>query len=418
MGRIEKTVFISYRRSTGAVWALAISQNLTHYGYDVFFDYQGIKSGDFEQVILENIKARAHFLVLMTPSALERADQPGDWLRREIEAALEHRRNIVPLMLEGFDFATPSIGNHLTGTLAPLKRYNGLTVPVEYFDEAMSRLRAHHLNVEVGAVLHPPSTAASEAAIAQRAAADAATDVATEDLTAERWFERGFEATDPDTKISYYTEAIRLKPDFATAYNNRGNVRRAKGDVDEALADFTEAIHLQPDYANSYNSRGFARQEKGDVDGALVDLTEAIRLQPNFAGAYNNRGNARRAKGDVDGALADYAESIRLQPDSAFAYYNRGLIRREKGDLDGALADYTDSIRLQPDDADAYYNRGLTRREKGDGDGALADYEKYLDLGGGIRNGDQGEVETWIRELQEKRKTGRKRKMGKRNWAR
>jgi len=69
MGRIEKTVFISYRRSTGAVWALAISQNLTQSGYDVFFDYQGIASGDFEQIILENIKARAHFLVLMTPSA-------------------------------------------------------------------------------------------------------------------------------------------------------------------------------------------------------------------------------------------------------------------------------------------------------------------------------------------------------------
>jgi len=64
------------------------SQNLTQSGYDVFFDYQGIASGDFEQIILENIKARAHFLVLMPPSA------PGDWLRREIEAWLEHLRNV------------------------------------------------------------------------------------------------------------------------------------------------------------------------------------------------------------------------------------------------------------------------------------------------------------------------------------
>src|SRR5688500_9351362 len=117
MGRIEKTVFISYRRSTGGAWALAIAQHLTHNGYDVFFDIKGIDSGDFEQVILENIKARAHFLILLTPSALERADEPGDWLRREIETALQHRRNVVPLMLEGFDFATPSIRRHLTGTL-------------------------------------------------------------------------------------------------------------------------------------------------------------------------------------------------------------------------------------------------------------------------------------------------------------
>src|SRR5436309_1617242 len=106
MERIEKTVFLSYRR-TNIPWALAIFQNLTHCGYDVFFDYEGIATGDFERVILENIKARAHFLVLLTPSALEHCHNPSDWFRREIETALASERNTVPLMLEGFSFTTP-----------------------------------------------------------------------------------------------------------------------------------------------------------------------------------------------------------------------------------------------------------------------------------------------------------------------
>jgi hypothetical protein len=108
MGRIEKTVFISYRHDN-APWALAIYQNLTMHGYDVFFDYQSIDSGNFEKVILENIKARAHFLVILTPSAVERCKEPGDWLRREIEMAIDEKRNIVPLMLEGFDFDSPLV---------------------------------------------------------------------------------------------------------------------------------------------------------------------------------------------------------------------------------------------------------------------------------------------------------------------
>jgi hypothetical protein len=66
MERIEKTVFISYRR-TNIPWALAIFQNLTQHGYDVFFDYNGIAGGDFDRAILGNITARAHFLVLLTP---------------------------------------------------------------------------------------------------------------------------------------------------------------------------------------------------------------------------------------------------------------------------------------------------------------------------------------------------------------
>ncbi len=46
--RVEKTVFLSYRR-TNLPWALAIFQNLTNNGFDVFFDYEGIASGDFER---------------------------------------------------------------------------------------------------------------------------------------------------------------------------------------------------------------------------------------------------------------------------------------------------------------------------------------------------------------------------------
>jgi hypothetical protein len=40
---IEKTVFLSYRR-INVSWALAIFQSLTHDGYDVFFDFDGLAS--------------------------------------------------------------------------------------------------------------------------------------------------------------------------------------------------------------------------------------------------------------------------------------------------------------------------------------------------------------------------------------
>src|SRR6516165_3588845 len=187
MGRVEKTVFLSYRR-TNFPWALAVFQDLNHHGYDVFFDFLGIASGDFERVILENIKARAHFIVLLTPSALERCGEPPDWLRREIEAALNVRRNIVPLMLENFDFGAPGIANQLIGTLAPLKDYNGLRVPPEFFIEAMGRLRDKFLNVSLDAVLHPASLSAQRAAKDQKAAALTAPAVQVEELTATEWF--------------------------------------------------------------------------------------------------------------------------------------------------------------------------------------------------------------------------------------
>src|SRR3984893_6105733 len=223
MSRIEKTVFISYRR-TNASWALAIYQDLTQHGYDAFIDFQGIASGGFERVILENIRARAHFLVLLTPSALEHCGDPKDRLRREIETAMQSRRNVVPVMLDGFDFEAPSNASRLTGQLSALKDYNALRVYAEYFAAAMDRLRGDFLNVPLESVSHPASLSAParEAAEARQAAASAAPAVGQEELTAQTWFEKGFNAADPAEKIRYYTEAIRLKPDYAEAYSNPG----------------------------------------------------------------------------------------------------------------------------------------------------------------------------------------------------
>jgi tetratricopeptide (TPR) repeat protein len=379
MGRVEKTVFISYRR-TNVPWALAIFQNLTNNGYDVFIDYSGIASGDFERMILGNITARAHFLVVLTPSALERCADAADWLRREIETALDSHRNIVPLMLEGFDFGTPAIASQLTGTLAPLKQYNALSIPPEYFQEAMGRLRDRFLNVPLDAVLHPATPAARRAATEQKDAAESAPVVEEEELTAQQWFERGFNATDLDESLRFYSQAIRLKPDYAQAFYNRGLVRRAKGDLEGALQDYNQAIRLKADYAHAFVGRGIARKAKGDLEGALQDYNEALRLKPNYADALYNRGLVRNAKGDPEGALQDYNEAICLKPDHANAFNNRAGARFAKGDLEGALQDCSEAIRLKPDLAAAFTNRAITRRTKGDLEGALQDDNEAIRL--------------------------------------
>jgi TIR domain len=179
--RIEKTVFISYRR-TAVAWARSIFQDLTHDGFDVFFDFNNIASGSFEEVILENIKARAHFLVLLTPTALDRCIEPGDLFRREIETAIESRRNIVPIFLDGFGFGSSKVDQLLGESLAPLKRYNGLPVPPEYFPEAMKRLREKYLNLPLSVVSHPASSLAEAAAREEQAAASNAPPVTEKDL--------------------------------------------------------------------------------------------------------------------------------------------------------------------------------------------------------------------------------------------
>ncbi len=221
MGRIEKTVFVSYRRHD-AGWALAVFQDLFHNGYDVFIDYDGIASGNFESAILENIRARAHFLVLLTPTALERTGDPKDWMRREIEAALDSHRNIVPLMLAGFKFGA---GGLLTGKLASLEQYNGLSVPEGFFPEAMERLRNRFLNVPIDAVLHPASYSAQQVAQEQKQKATAA-------------------ALEDEQRKLASPEHSKDAPHSPTVPAKSSNVRRALGWLVAAAAILTSLLTI------------------------------------------------------------------------------------------------------------------------------------------------------------------------------
>ena len=62
-----------------------------------------------------------------------------------------------------------------------------------------------------------------------------------------------------------------------------------KGDFDLAIRCCTEAIRLDPTSARAYDDRGLAYYRKGQYDAAIADLTAAVRFNPNYALAYSNR---------------------------------------------------------------------------------------------------------------------------------
>ncbi|HRF96232.1 MAG TPA: toll/interleukin-1 receptor domain-containing protein, partial [Aggregatilineales bacterium] len=141
----NKTVFISYRRSVSRDRALLIFNHLRQYGYDVFLDVKTIDSGAFDSVILNQIGARTHFVVLIANGALERCQNEGDWLRREIEEALKLGRNIVPVIDEGLDF-DKEIGYLPSSWRDQFKRINSLPWVHYYFDSALRDLMERFLN--------------------------------------------------------------------------------------------------------------------------------------------------------------------------------------------------------------------------------------------------------------------------------
>lgn len=180
--------------------------------------------------------------------------------------------------------------------------------------------------------------------------------------------------------IDNYDEAIRLNPNYAVAYNNRGLARSKMGDKQGAFDDYNRAIYLNPNSAETYYNRGSVRADLGDKQGAFKDYSQALSLEPNLVAAYNNRGNVRYELGDLRGAIEDYDRAISLNPNLAEIYSNRGLAKSKLQDKEGAIEDYNRSISLNAKNAEAYYNRGIVRYYLKDTQGAIDDLQQAANL--------------------------------------
>lgn len=91
-------IFISYRRTDGKDIARALKESLAARGYRVFLDYDALQDGVFDRRILDAIDAAPVYILLLTAHCLDRCVNENDWVRLELEHALTHGKQIVPLV--------------------------------------------------------------------------------------------------------------------------------------------------------------------------------------------------------------------------------------------------------------------------------------------------------------------------------
>ena len=136
----------------------------------------------------------------------------------------------------------------------------------------------------------------------------------------EAYYQRGlakFHLGEHESAISDYSEAIDRNSDYVEAYYQRGLAKfhlgrheSAISDYDEvhlnpyyalkqyleryesAIDDYNSVIRINPNYAEAYYQRGLAKHHLDDYESAINDYDEAIRLGPDDAEIYYYRAEA------------------------------------------------------------------------------------------------------------------------------
>jgi CHASE2 domain-containing sensor protein len=149
-------IFISYRRGDSIAYAGRIYDHLSqHFGADkVFMDIGGIAPGeDFVKVLDARVADSDVVIALIGPGWLNacddrgrRIDQPDDFVRYELAAALEHGKRLIPVLVGG---AMMPGADQLPPALARLARCQAHPVDDSRF--------AYDLDALIRSIEHRPS---------------------------------------------------------------------------------------------------------------------------------------------------------------------------------------------------------------------------------------------------------------------
>lgn len=158
-------------------------------------------------------------------------------------------------------------------------------------------------------------------------------------------------------------------------------------DLNEGMARFSRDIAKNARDAQAYWARGQVHRARGNLEAATKDFDEVIRLSPKSYLGYVSRGTCRYERDDWEGALTDFDEAVELEPENAAARQLRNLVYAARGEWDRAATELDEVVKRDPKDARGYNARAWLRStcpedDYRDGQAALVDAKKACELTG------------------------------------
>jgi tetratricopeptide (TPR) repeat protein len=164
-------------------------------------------------------------------------------------------------------------------------------------------------------------------------------------------YNQGLESSLAYKRVDFFTQALKLNPNFVEAYEKRALHYYYQWKYDKAIRDYTKVIEFKPQSGEAYRMRGICYLKNGQLDAATADLSRAIELDPEQASAYGYRAEAYRLKGLAEDALLDSTRAIDLKGDpriTASAYRTRAKAHQQLGHVEQSGADFDKSFELDP----------------------------------------------------------------------
>lgn len=159
-----------------------------------------------------------------------------------------------------------------------------------------------------------------------------------------------FQRDQMSVALDEFTEAAKIDPDYALAYNGLGLVYAKLGEDAKADANFKKSLQLEPGNPESHNNYGTFLCSRDRVDESLVQFNAAVR-DPLYATpelAYTNAGICSLKKKDEKNAEVYFQKALQFQPLMHQAAYQLALIQFNRGEFEQARKTLVNALVSNP----------------------------------------------------------------------
>ena len=137
-------------------------------------------------------------------------------------------------------------------------------------------------------------------------------------------------------------------------WNNYGHALLFSDSTNAALAAYTMAISLDPDYANAFNNRGeLLLYKQSELSKGKNDFLSCLALDPDHIFALHNMSNIALLEEDLENAERFALQALTINSDFVPAYGTLATVFQRQGRHDEAKRALSRIIELDKNNADA-----------------------------------------------------------------
>jgi tetratricopeptide (TPR) repeat protein/DNA-binding winged helix-turn-helix (wHTH) protein len=220
-------------------------------------------------------------------------------------------------------------------------------------------------------------------------------EVPTENFQAYRYLLQGRAALDLGTMqgferaLALYGHALVLNPQFAqahiamagawsTALEDRGVPQALANEKIEEHA--LAALNLNPNLGHAYKFLAQVRRERGNYEEAETLFRTALELDPGNVHILHGLGLTLRLRGRATESVTYYDRAAELDPLSPIINESRASLLRDLGRFEEAEQQYQLTLNLHPKFSWAYWGLGTLHWSKGNPRGAAAWFEQAIQV--------------------------------------